>query len=178
MRCRASKAFLVAVLAACFGACGAARGLYNSVAHKTFAIATEGMLPNLKPGDRIVVDAAFYLSNPVRRFDVVLYVPPPEYVLKAEGVNKNSAYVHRVIGLGGETVEIKDGGVYVNGQLLEEPFETVPLDARQHFGPLKIPEDELFLLGDNRRNSWDSRYWPKPTLSGRYVPAKVIEVLK
>lgn len=176
MRVRAPKTILAGALAAALCGCGAARGLYDSVAHRTFTVATEGMSPNIKPGDRIVVDAAFYVSNPVRRFDVVLYKPPAEDVPDWPGVNRDAAYVHRVIGLGGETVEIKDGRVYVDGRVLEEPFQTVPFSGREHYGPLKIPEGEFFLMGDNRRNSWDSRYWPRPTLPASYLPAKVIEV--
>ena len=92
--------------------------------------------------------------------------------------NKNTYYIHRVVGLGGETVEIKDGRVYVNGRALREQFATVPSDAREHYGPLKIREGELFLTGDNRPNSWDSRHRPRPTLSAAHIPAKVVEVLK
>ncbi|HKG15302.1 MAG TPA: signal peptidase I [Pyrinomonadaceae bacterium] len=174
---RASKRVFVLALLASLCGCGAARGLYNTVALKTVAVATEGMSPTLKPGDRLVVDAAFYVSNPVRRFDVVLYQPPAENVPEWSKADSNTFYVHRVVGLGGETVEIKDGRVLINGQALEEPFATVPLGAHERFGPLRIPEGEFFLLGDNRRNSWDGRYWPRPTLPASYLPAKVVEVL-
>src|SRR5205085_10281928 len=116
------------------------RGLYGAATRRTVTVATEVMSPTFKPGDRLVVDAVFYVSNPVRRFDVVLYKPPAENVPDWPGVNKDALYIHRVIGLGGETLEIKGGRVYVNGQALDEPFATVPLDVREHYGPLRIPE--------------------------------------
>jgi signal peptidase I len=176
MRRRVATTLPVLALAAAFCGCGAAGGVYSALTHKALKVTTEGMSPTLKPGDTIVIDAAYYVDKPVSRFDVVVFRAPPENVPDVPGGEVNPSYVQRVIGLGGETVEVKGGAVYVNGRPLEEPFATVAPDAREHYGPLTIPEGELFLMGDNRPNSLDSRHWARPTLPVSYVRGKVIEI--
>lgn len=176
MKGRVATTLLVLTLSVAAGGCGAAGGIYRAATHKVMKVTTEGMSPTLKPGDSIVGDATYYVSNPVNRFDVVVFWAPPENVPDVPGGDKYPAYVQRVIGLGGETVEVRDGAVYINGRALEEPFATVPLDAREHYGPLTIPEGEFFMMGDNRRNSYDSRYWPRPTLPQGTALLKVVEI--
>lgn len=173
MRRRVATTLLVLTLSSAAGGCGAAGGLYRAFKHKVMKVTTEGMSPTLKPGDSIVVDATYYINRPVSRFDVVIFRPPPENLA---GGDEKSVYVQRIVGLGGETLEVGGGAVYVNGRPLEEPFATVPLDVGEHYGPLTIPEGELFLMGDNRRNSYDSRYWPRPTLKDTAV-FKVVEII-
>ncbi len=75
----------------------------------------------------------------------------------------------RVIGMGGDTIEIKAGVVYRNGVALDEPYEGKPFEYKD---PVVVPEGELYLLGDNRTKSIDSRYWTDPTLSLDNVVAK------
>ncbi len=68
-------------------------------------------------------------------------------------------YVKRVIGLPGDKLEIRRGVVWVNGAPLAEPYLGVPLNPNENFGPVTVPPASYFVLGDNRENSYDSRYW-------------------
>ena len=68
-------------------------------------------------------------------------------------------FIKRVIGIPGDTVEIRDGTVWVNRQPLAEPYLAGTRVPREHFGPVKVPPANYFVMGDNRGNSYDSRYW-------------------
>ena len=91
---------------------------------------------------------AYWFSGP-ERGDIVVFDSP---------VKEETEYLKRVIGLPGETVEIKAGKVYVDGTLLEEDYlKETP--RSEDLGPFHVPEDCVFVMGDNRNNSSDSRYW-------------------
>jgi signal peptidase I len=133
-------------------------------------VPTAAMEPTIKAGDSVVADPLDFLINPVRRFDIVVFKAPPS-ILPGE---KETFLVKRVIGLGDEQVELRKGKVFINGQLLNEPFTINPSD--DDFGPVRVPSGEYFMLGDNRPNSYDSRYWNPATLKESYIGAKVIEI--
>jgi signal peptidase I len=168
--------FIMSLLAPVSG-CGAVRWIIYAPTHQIVSVPTEGMLPTVKPGDYAAVDEGYYSKHPVQRFDVVTLKLAQENIPHdLPGLDTDAVYIERVIGLSGETLEIKGGGIYVNGQRLKESFTTVPLEGQDEFGPVSIPAGEYFLMGDNRPNSMDSRYWARPTLKQQYILGKVIEI--
>jgi len=101
--------------------------------------------------------------NP-RRQQVVIFRPPfaPD----------STDYVKRVIGVPGDTLEIKSGAVWVNGKKLDEPYLGAPMPYAERFGPVTVPLGCYFVMGDNREDSYDSRYWgfvPRPLIVGTPV---------
>lgn len=107
------------------------------------------MEPELKDGQRILVNKIIYRSQEPKRYDVIVF----RYLYK-----DSEYYCKRIIGLPGETVQIMDGSVYIDGEKLEEPFERVYIQNAKRAGePVVLGEDEYFVLGDNRNFSSDSR---------------------
>ena len=109
-------------------------------------VSGHSMDPSLEPGDRLVVDKLSYRWRRVKRFDVVVFECPTP-----GGVD----YVKRVVGLPGETVELRGGELYVDGRLEAQQFDHV--DDLGSYPPVKVPEDSFYVLGDNRPRSLDSR---------------------
>lgn len=139
---------------------------------KKVLVPTAAMEPTIKAGDSVVVDPFHYINHSINRFDMVMFLPPKESLRPGE---KDAYYVKRVVGLPGEQIELRKGKVFINGKQLDEPFATNPSD--DDFAPLNIPQGEYFLLGDNRPNSLDSRYWPHATVRQEGIVAKVTEVV-
>lgn len=110
------------------------------------------MLPRLHDGERILVNKLVYYGMPhLARGDVVVFWYPN---------NPSQSYVKRVIGLPGESVEMREGRVFINGQQLQEPYLDQQLElARRNQRPVLVKEHYYFVMGDNRDNSSDSRIW-------------------
>ena len=137
--------------------------------------ATNSMSPNIEIGDHFTTfEIKSNNLNPIERFDIVVYKPQPNKA-NLEG-EKDTRLVHRVIGLPGEKIEIKKGAIYINGNLLDEPFKKNV--GGIDFPATSIPENQYFLLGDNRPNSLDSRYWNKPTITREEIYGKVSNVIR
>jgi signal peptidase I len=142
---------------------------------QAFYIPSESMVPTLKVGDRVLVNRLVYRFRDIGRSDIVVFsdpnpLPHPEQSMiggalhwlgEGFGLAKppDEDFIKRVIGLPGETVEMRNGHVFVDGVRLDEPYLEGPSDSRP-FGPVTVPAGQLFVLGDNRLNSCDSRFAP------------------
>jgi signal peptidase I len=150
-------------------------GLRTFVA-QAFSIPSASMVPQLEVGDRVVVSKLAYDLHPPNRGDIVVFDCPPAVgcataaereptlgrvltgLLEGVGLRQPSTeeYIKRVVALPGETVEGHDGAVYVDGQRLVEPY-LPPSVVSSDFDPVTLGEGELWVMGDNRANSSDSR---------------------
>ena len=113
-------------------------------------IPSESMENTIMTGDRIFGNRLAYLLGDPERYDIVIFRYPDD---------ESQLFIKRVIGLPGETVEIIDGKVYIDGS--ETPLDDsfTPETPTGNYGPYTVPEGCYFMLGDNRNNSRDSRYW-------------------
>ncbi len=112
-------------------------------------VSGESMETTLSYGDQLIVDKISYRFRDPKRYDIVVF--PYRY-------EENTFYIKRVIGLPGETVQIVDGYVYINGQILGEQYGNALIeDPGLAAEPITLGPDEYFVLGDNRNNSQDSR---------------------
>ncbi|MFC1934780.1 signal peptidase I [Chloroflexota bacterium] len=119
---------------------------------QTFIIHMSSMEPSFYEGQRLLVNKASYFFSDPERGDVIIFVAP-----KAQGED----YIKRIIALPGDTVEIKNEVVYVNGADLDEPY--IKASPQYTMKEQEIPENSYFVLGDNRNNSNDSHHgWLVP----------------
>lgn len=147
---------------------------------QTFAIPTGSMISTLNIGNHLMVNKFIYYFKKPKRGDIIVFVYP---------VNPKKDFIKRLVGLPGETIEIKDGSVFINGEELRAP-QTI---AERHYynegmygeGLIKIPDNTYFVMGDNTRNSKDSRFWgfvPKKNLLGKaffvYWPLTKMRIIR
>ena len=150
---------------------------------QAFKIPTGSMENNLLIGDHLLVnkfvfgpaagaERAVLPMRDIRRGDIVVFKYPDE---------PERDFIKRVIGLPGETLELRNKKVYVNGQPLDEPYvhflepahhaqEVTSFDVRERYGPVTVPAGQYFVMGDNRDKSQDSRYWgflPRGYIKGK-----------
>ena len=111
-------------------------------------VVSGSMEETVMTGSWILVNRQAYLINGPERGDIVLFQSPEK---------NNKEYLKRIIALPGETVEGRDGSVYVDGAKIKESYIKEP--AAEDFGPFRVPTDCYFMMGNNRNDSWDSRYW-------------------
>ena len=124
--------------------------IINNVLLINARIPSESMEKTIMTGDRVFGNRLAYMTKDPERFDIVIFKYPDD---------ESQLFIKRIIGLPGDKVEIIDGKVYINDS--ETPLEDsyVPETPLGSFGPYEVPENCYFMMGDNRNNSKDSRYW-------------------
>jgi signal peptidase I len=147
--------------------------LIRTFAFQTFWIPSASMVPTLSVYDRVLVQKAFFSWHDVREGDIVVFSHPPLDDCPGQG-----DLVKRVIGLPGQTIYSSGNNIYINGRRLAEPYlppydplgPPIPDSSRQH--PYRVPPGEFYVLGDNRSDSCDSRFWGP--IEGSTIIGKVV----
>lgn len=152
--------YLLTVLAA-----GTVIFILNRTVLVNALVPSESMENTIMTGERLIGFRLAYLKQDPQRYDIVIFKYPDD---------ESQLFVKRVIGLPGETVEIRNGNVYIDGS-------DTPLDSSfckeamvGDFGPYTVPEDSYFVMGDNRNNSLDSRYWKNTFVSRDKIVGKAV----
>lgn len=129
------------------------------------SVVGQSMAETLEGGDEILVNRFIYKVTNPKANDIIVFLP--------NGNEKSHYYVKRVIGVPGDTIQIKNGDVYVNGELFEEEISAASIeDAGLAGEEITLEQDEFFVLGDNRNNSEDSRYANIGNLKKEYIIGK------
>lgn len=129
-------------------------------------VPTGSMKNTIMPNDRLIANRLAYTFSEPQRGDIVVFPYPDD---------ESKLFVKRIIGLPNEVVEIVDGNVYIDGELLEEDYVSSQItDSTVNSGPYVVPEGHVFMMGDNRGNSEDSRYWQNTYLDENKILGKVM----
>ena len=151
-------------------------GVLRPFVVKSFWIPSESMVPTLEVGDRIFVNRFVYRFTEPERRDVVVFDSIAE--------DDDQTLIKRVVGVAGDEIQVQSGVLYVNGEEQEEPYLNDADQSRGFFGPTVVPEGHIFVMGDNRGNSADSRVFgplPLENLKGeafmRFWPVSKISIV-
>ncbi|CAA7602707.1 Peptidase S24/S26, beta-ribbon domain protein [Acididesulfobacillus acetoxydans] len=134
-------------------------GVVRWLVIQPYVISSSSMEPTLRSGDRVLVNRLAYLNAAPSRGDIIVFAYPKD---------PKRTFVKRVIAVPGETVELRGNQVFIDGQVLREPY----LKAGDYppYGPETVPRGKVLVLGDNRRQSEDSRAWgllPQSAIIGK-----------
>ena len=121
------------------------------------------MAPLLSDQERIFINKFVYRFEPIQRGDVVVFWYP---------LDRSKSFIKRVIGLPGETVEIRRGAVYVDDKIVPEPYVPPQYEDLSDFGPVRVPPDNYFVMGDHRISSNDSRVFG--SVADRYIYGRAV----
>lgn len=142
-------------------ACLVAAKLITTFVIVNARVPSASMENTIMTNDRLIANRLSYTFSDPERLDVVVFIAPDE---------PDKLFVKRIIGTPGDTIEIVDGVLYINGVETDEPYLKEQMYGS--YGPYVVPDDCYFMMGDNRNNSLDSRYWnntfvPEDTILGK-----------
>jgi len=134
-------------------------------------VPTGSMIPTIEINDKIIVSRINLYFEDIKTNDLVVF-KPGESIRKSRLQDEDSLLVKRVIACGGETIEIKEGVVFIDGIQKDEPF--VFNHSSDDFPAFTVPENCYFVMGDNRSNSWDARFWEQHYIHREEIIGKAI----
>lgn len=156
-----AEAIIVAIILALF---------IRSFVVQAFKIPSGSMLPTLQIGDHLLVNKFIYgVKLPMTGTMLIPWKSPArdDIVVFRFPRDRSVDYIKRVVGVAGDTIEIKNKQVYINGKAVKNPHAhytdsrilKASAGPRDNYGPVRVPEGKIFVMGDNRDNSYDSRFW-------------------
>ncbi len=144
-----------------FIACIIAAKLITTFIIVNARVPSASMENTVMTNDRLIANRLSYTFSDPDRFDIIVFIAPDE---------PDKLFIKRIIGVPGDTIEIVEGTLIINGEVIQhEDYVKEPMNGS--YGPITVPEEHYFMLGDNRNNSLDSRYWfntfvPEDTILG------------
>lgn len=133
--------------------------IINSFILINITVPTESMVPTIEANDRLFAFRLSYLLSEPKRGDIIVF----------DSTDEDKRLVKRLLGLPGETIEGKDGNILIDGQVITDYTEEETWD----FGPYRIPDDHYFMMGDNRTNSKDSRFYDNKFIPDENLIGKI-----